>query len=117
MGMVQTIRIERNVTAKKIEVEELAEIRGLDFLKNWLENNLDYFDEETENNLITKTDFENLKLDLEKALKTDYEEASEIFYELEEEDFKYDLKEILEIVEKALSFDFEKDEFYYSFYN
>lgn len=92
------------------------EIRRSWFLKEWFENNLEYHNEDNEYHQISKEDFENLKSQLEEALASNYKEAKEIFEELNEEDYECKLNEILEMVNKALSYD-DRNSFYYSFYN
>jgi len=111
MGTVITIHRETE-TNEKID---LAEIRRNNFLNEWFEDNLNYFNEEDEEHEISKEDFKNLKSQLEKCLELDYENVKEVFDEIEEKDYKEKLNEILEIVNKCLSFD-DKNYFYYSYY-
>lgn len=112
MGSVLTIYKEDIKTNEKIE---LFEIRRNNFLNEWFENNLEYFNENDEEHEINIEDFKNLKSELEEALKLNYKEAKELFYEINEEDYKEEIKEIIEIVNKCLSYE-DINYFYYSFY-
>ena len=92
------------------------ELRNSDFLKDWFVYNLPYFNASSENNLIIREDFKFLKSTIKKALKLTFEQASEMFSELEEDSYKEEFIDVLEMIDEALSFNDEENEFYYSFY-